>query len=461
MKTILLPEGLAAEICGKQKPLANRPCRFSDHCVFVPCDDGVLLYQTMTGTLLLWEKADVCLDGNADFKSQLLDAACADENRKQLLVENWFLVPEEFDEYRFVKDVRSIMRLLRKEKPYKHKFTIFTTTDCNARCFYCYEMGIKRTAMTVQTAHDVAEYIALSCKGHKVRLSWFGGEPLYNIPVIDVITEDLMRRGIEFDSIMTSNGFFLDEAIAKKAKEKWKVTRVQITLDGTRAVYNKTKAYVNIKDDDKDPYDRVMDNIQHAIDAGLGVTIRLNMDSSNADNLMDLCDEIYARFGNRDGVECAPTLLREWAGPIHQFVSDDEKLALFIRLREKLASYGLIKASPIYRDMPVNHCMADNDAAETIMPDGSIGKCDQYQGKDLIGSIYEEHRDTELLRAWKEPIEFPECNKCALFPGCYNLKKCNWYKDGCSELMRTLHMGRLRRQILNAYDAQCHCNTLQ
>lgn len=71
-----------------------------------------------------------------------------------------------------------------------------------------------------------------------MRLAWFGGEPLYNAQVIDLICNDLVERGIGYESSMISNGFLFDEKLIKRAAELWRLRQIQITLDGTEGVYN-------------------------------------------------------------------------------------------------------------------------------------------------------------------------------------------------------------------------------
>lgn len=456
MRMIFSPVADTIAVCGVQKKRNDTQYRFSAYALRVKCEDGMILYNTLTGCMFLLEttEANFC-DANLN-DAQPLTALSDDNSIIDRLIENWYLVPVEFDEQRHAREIRQVFRLLKKEKPYVNDFTIFTTTDCNARCFYCYEKGIERETMTVDTAHEVAAYIAKSCKGNGVKITWFGGEPLLNIPAIDIIAEDLSKYDIDYYSVITSNAYYLDKDIAARAKENWNLTRALITLDGTREVYNRTKSYINhssLINGNDDPFTRVLGNIQNALETGIGVTIRLNMDQQNAEDLSDLCDVIYDRFGNQDGLECTLVLLKDWGGFIHEFESDDETIKIFNRLRNKLLEYDLVKTPPLNRFIPVNHCMADNDASETILPDGRIGKCDQYQGEDLIGSIFTDKRDVEMIKAWKEPVEFPECKECVLYPGCFNLKKCNWYSGGCTELHRTLHINRLKRQVLNEYNA--------
>ena len=98
--------------------------------------------------------------------------------------------------------------------------------------------------MDSAVAEKTAEYIARHCGGKEVSLSWFGGEPLYNMEAIDIICRRLEDKSVAFHSKMISNGYLFDKEIVRKANEDWKLRNVQITLDGTEDVYNKTKAFI-------------------------------------------------------------------------------------------------------------------------------------------------------------------------------------------------------------------------
>lgn len=117
--------------------------------------------------------------------------------------------------------------------------------------------------------------------GEKVGIQWFGGEPLFNKAVIDIICNDLTAKGVEYHSTMISNGYLFDDATVKQAVELWKLKRIQITLDGPSS------------------YQVVLANIERLLDAGVSVGIRLNMDNHNAENLMLLADELHERFAGR------------------------------------------------------------------------------------------------------------------------------------------------------------------
>ena len=73
------------------------------------------------------------------------------------LVEQWFLVPQSHDDRLLSRQITDVARMLEKSSDAITHYTILPTTDCNARCFYCYEKGRRRIPMTDRTAQKVAD----------------------------------------------------------------------------------------------------------------------------------------------------------------------------------------------------------------------------------------------------------------------------------------------------------------
>ena len=167
MEILSQPIELAQKVCGSQKPCPG-DWRMTHHCVSVPCAEGVLLYHTLTGELLLLNDEEWA-------------ARDTDPNLREALFRRRFLVPTDFDENRYADQVVHLAKLLNPPQKGITRFTVFTTLDCNARCFYCYQMGRRRPSMSVQTAHDTAAYMARVSQGQQVKIQWYGGEPLYNL----------------------------------------------------------------------------------------------------------------------------------------------------------------------------------------------------------------------------------------------------------------------------------------
>ena len=226
MQIILPPSGNTIKILGKPK-LAEHGLRWMTYVLAQPVEGGVLVFHTLTRALLLLTPEEYA----------------APDNLPELR-DGWFRVPQEMDDMKYADQVRFIRRTMQKEPEHITSYTIFTTTDCNARCFYCYELGRSRIPMSNETAHKAAAYIAAHCGGEKVHLHWFGGEPLFNKQVIDIICTDLAEKGIVYESMMISNGYLFDGATVEQAVSHWKLKSVQITLDGTEEIYNRSKSFI-------------------------------------------------------------------------------------------------------------------------------------------------------------------------------------------------------------------------
>ncbi len=419
------------KMCGYQNKQENQNYRRSKHCVSLPCEEGELLYHTFTGALVLIPTDEDVTD-----------------NREEL-IKHWFLVPHDFDECRVSDDVRRVLRLLNHTSNKIHCFTVLTTTDCNARCFYCYELGIRRFHMTKETAQDIANHIIKASGGEPVTIKWFGGEPLYNTEVIDLICDCLRDNKIIFESEMTTNGFYFDEQVAHKAVRKWHLKKTQITLDGTETVYNRTKAYI---DSVASPFQKVIDNIETALHEGIAINIRLNMDASNREDLLLLVDLLAQRFGDGTNLKIYVSLLHELKNKIHGFVNDAEALDAFFELTEHIDRYGLLRKEKLQRKLRLNHCMADNSDCEVIMPDGRICRCEHIDQEHIVGSIHSDERDEGIMQKWKERYYTEVCPNCTLYPMCTDLRECPENKDGCTMVQREIRMRALANQIIEAYN---------
>ena len=108
--------------------------------IFGKPERGTILHNYITGETLYFEPEE-------DFRDYM-----------ERLVKGLFFVPYDHDDEKTVHQLRSALRLMNTKKDVT-SFKILTTTDCNARCFYCYESGIKKHDMSLETADKVVEYI--------------------------------------------------------------------------------------------------------------------------------------------------------------------------------------------------------------------------------------------------------------------------------------------------------------
>lgn len=438
MQTIYQTAKPFDQLLKKQKLEAGQTYRPMYYVVEQPVDEGLLLYHTMTKALLLLthEEAET-------YKTT--------PTALPQLVEEWFLVPQSHDDRLLSRQIRDVAKMLEKKMGAITNYTILTTTDCNARCFYCYEMGRSRIPMSHDLALQTADYIISHSQGKKVSIQWFGGEPLYNKPIITLICHRLTDADIEYTSTMVSNGYLFNEGTIKEAKESWFLKEVQITLDGTEEIYNRSKAYIY---KGVNAYRRVINNIHLLQDSGINVCIRINIDTYNVDNLSELTDVLKRDFCNPKGISVYIHPLLEAANGSQAIHNNQQRKFVFDKMNEiesKLMDYGFIRANRLRQHIKTYHCMADNDNSIVIAPDGHIGKCEHYTDDHFVGHIKDLNLDKQMKESFLETYdEISACATCFNYPNCIWLKLCQ-SKTHCYEENRNHDILKLRQSILRAY----------
>lgn len=423
----------------KQKVKAGEQYRPMYYVVEQPVDEGLLLYHTMTKALLLLtpEEAET-------YKTR--------PTTLPQLIEKWFLVPLSHDDRLLSRQIRDVAKMLEKKTDAITSYIILTTTDCNARCFYCYEMGRPRIPMSEETAIQTADYIITHSKGEKVSLHWFGGEPLYNKPVISLICRRLKEAGIDYHSRMTTNGYLFNDSVISEAKDEWRLKKVQITLDGTEQTYNRCKAYIykNVN-----AYRRVIGNIHRLKDANIRVSIRLNIDMHNAENLSELADELHKEFNDPKGISVYLHALFEEVKGSKAIHNEEKRKYVFDQINDiekRLKDYGFTRSGRLNRQIKTNRCMADRDHSILIVPNGHIGKCEHYTDDHFVSHINHDEWDNNMLSCFRETQpEIEACATCFNYPNCVRLRLCN-DNPNCYLEERNNKLHKLEKSIQNTYD---------
>lgn len=446
---IIVPQHTVTRaVLGEQAPKADTRYRKIKYIVSFPVEEGLLTYNTLTGELLLLNPTE----------AELLSSP---ENRTgeelKALIAKWLLVPAEHDDLLLSRQAEGMMITINRSRvgiP-QNNFVVLTTTDCNARCFYCYELSGNRRNMSAQTAADVAEYIIKKCdRTQPVVFRWFGGEPLYNAEAIDIICSALREAGISYHGNIITNAYLLDAETARRAKRDWHIDWVQITLDGTEEIYNRTKAF--IYKNQGSAFLRVLDNIGNALEAGIDVHARLNMDDHNEDDLFRLTEILIKRFGKYRGFRIYSNLLFEEDGSHAGSHSAEERHALTekqMKLRQFMSDSGHgIRNILTVKDF-TTHCMADRDGSAVIMPDGNLGKCEYFTDGDYYGSIYSEKVDLAVINRYKNasPLAGEKCDLCELRPQCIQLESCPIIKHRCDEFDKKFLFFDMETKIRSAY----------
>ena len=383
------------------------------------CDDGLLLHNTITGKMVLLNKEEEALIGLMP---------CARTDLMTELIKDYFLVPVTFNERDTVHKLRLILKRMLVPEGIKG-YTILTTTNCNARCFYCYENELPHINMDEATANQLVDYMALNKSTGPLELHWFGGEPLVCVNRIDQICESLRTRSIPFVSSMTSNGYLFTEQMIERAASSWNLKSVQITLDGTENVYNKTKSYVSVSGS---PYQRVLSNIKLLLMHRIRVIIRLNLDMHNIEDLQTLVSELDQSVDEREYLEVYAHVLFEDAGfaPIERNAEIRSTLySALLEINNQLSNLGLAKTVKSLPFLKTHNCMADIENSVVVYPDGHLYKCEHIVLEDEIGDICCGETKEAGIKKFQQTTEMSECPSCPLYPSCILLRNCQGISD--------------------------------
>jgi uncharacterized protein len=179
------------------------------------------------------------------------------------------------------------------------------TYDCNLRCFYCFQDHMRtdpryvrllrsmtpalvdRIFTTIRRLED--EHGVSDIPGRQRDLGLFGGEPLLaqNRPLI----EHIMAAGGDTPWSMwaISNGVQLDAYADLLGPDK--IATIQITLDGPPAEHDARR----IHEDGTGSFEAIARNVDMALERGVLIQARMNIDRSNVDDLPELAREIIRR----------------------------------------------------------------------------------------------------------------------------------------------------------------------
>ena len=403
MEQLLKQDPIAMGMLGKQplRELAYRPITY---ILTEEEADKKIYYNLLTHEMIAVD--------NSELESP--------ETRKYF-IENWYLVPEKHDDKQLVDECRSVLTLMDSAPKKIHVFHIFTTLDCNARCFYCFEKRIPGFNMTRETASRAIDYMQEQADGTPIKIEWFGGEPLLNYSIIDYISCGLRKKGLYFESNMISNGLLFDNSLVAKAQKFWNLKNIQITLDGTRQVYKRVKAY---ETNFEDPFEIVLQNIKSLLRAGITVSIRLNIGPHNYSDIRKLVDFICEEFKGKDN-------LTVYANPLFEIkkYSDEKKVVMYEQLDELNSKLDLLfgkkKENEFGRKIRNSSCMASGREAVTILPDGKVGVCRDNPYGSLVGDIYTKELDVRMREDFgRRFYREDKCRPCPVYPNCYIVNGC-------------------------------------
>lgn len=177
------------------------------------------------------------------------------------------------------------------------ELTISPTRECNFDCNYCYILKRpgKMSEETQDAVLDFIEYNYNESPFQKLKIIWYGGEPLLAIDVIERLSAKMMdfcaENGIEYLAHALTNGSLADERMCERLV-KCGFVSLMPTISGNGAMQD----YQRSACDGRPRFDTLMQNIDHMRDAGLLVHVNFVVNENNFDGCCELVSKMCADY---------------------------------------------------------------------------------------------------------------------------------------------------------------------
>lgn len=301
---------------------------------------------------------------------------------------------------------------------------IFTTNKCNARCYYCFEKGIKQIDMSHDTAMQVVSFIKANYHDKELQINWFGGEPLYNFEVIDFITRELHSEGYKLQTHITTNGSLLTIEIIDFLRKYYEGISIQVTIDDIGIKYSKVKKYIDIPEEYA--YHRIIDNVHLLLDNNISTRIRINFLKSKIDYAFEVYSTLSKEFQGKDGLMIYFAPLSFDDDKVDREIEHTHlKLMKFYNSEKKVFDNGDAHKSLLTsltlkpKSIPCGACRTKNF---TVTADGQLFKCHRIAKFDHcnVGNVWEGINEQSKYLKMFTSDEYinRKCKNCNVYPIC-------------------------------------------
>jgi uncharacterized protein len=426
----------------------------------LPARDEVFLMNTLTDAqLVVSPDVAALLDRFAAGRQDAVKTALAPARRDEqeaidLLYGNGFLVTDRETERRALADYFTAVKTGTSEL----NVTVLTTLQCNFACDYCFQgdhgdynkFAEKMSLDTAARVGDWTEGELDRVRPEQLLLTFFGGEPLLNLPVMYYLAERLSgaarSRGVRIMINVITNGLLLTEEIVDRLNPCG-LNGIKVTLDGDRDAHNRLRPLRG----GQGTFDRIIENVRKVADR-CHISIGGNFDEGSVDSYPALLDFLRQQaFADQlvkvkfkpivrnpepsapkgmlpltpvgaDGQPMKPLggtcMTAAGAGGASacdtcQFL--DEKMAF---LREETKRHGFRPGDGVH----VGPCHVHMDNARTIGPDGSLYPCPGFTGEKAQSIGHIDGRQDALRQLAQQRFDrlgpWQACGDCAFIPVC-------------------------------------------
>ena len=398
-----------------------KPSMFNHFC---NVGDEMILYNSLSGCNGIRKvRVDKVSELSALLKTSRLDKESLGNFEK--LVELGYFVPYNFDE-RLNRD-RMQMEMITNATL---RLVIHTTKACNFRCKYC-ALDFCNESMSREVCDSIIKYIRQNISRYNaIHISWFGGEPLMAMNVIEYISAEVIelckRAKKPYFSSITTNGYLLSpKNVSTLIKSK--VFNYIVTIDGIQSTHNNQRVLI----DGSGSFQRIIDNLkfisENIVSRSLRVIIRTNITRDIYDILKEYYNFYNLTFGYDKRFSLFVRPAGDWGGErvktfLDHLIDDAGMDSVLLDLAEQT---GDIKCSMNFEDLNFGGttCNATYLNKYTIGCDGLIAKCDTVSEELAIGKLVDGKmlidRNKENQWILGHRYRDAECNNCYFGCSCF------------------------------------------
>ncbi|MBI0580088.1 radical SAM protein [Neobacillus cucumis] len=386
-------------------------------------DNGVVLFNSYTGAITYFsdeEKESVLSSLKRD------DIDILENEIQKDLYNNGFLVSSYVDEKRRAQFLHQslhrtdIMHLI-----------LLPTEACNFRCTYCYET-FERGKMNRKIINGLKAFVQeKKANLSRLHISWFGGEPLVSIDVIEELSIYFLsitkENNIQYSCDLVTNGYLLTKEVFQRLLS-WNINQFMITIDGIGEVHDNRRPLLG----GGKSFGKIIDNLIAIKDVpdSFDITIRTNFDESNLQEASKLTEFLKENFADdsRFGIMYRP--VGRWGGkndddlPVCSRTMSNKKIW---ELTDEAITQGLSMSPMVIESlMPsASVCYAAKPHSLVVGSDGQLYKCTLSLDEDFnkVGKIQEDgslELDYDKIASWVTSGEETDevCQSCFYRPAC-------------------------------------------
>ncbi|MEH7072866.1 radical SAM/SPASM domain-containing protein [Neobacillus drentensis] len=386
-------------------------------------DNGVVLLNSYTGAIAHFsdEEKEAVLSSIKRAGTESLE----NEIHKDLY-NNGFLVSSDVDEKRRAQFLHQSLH----RTDIMH-LVLLPTQACNFRCTYCYET-FERGKMDRKIINGLKAFVQeKKANLSTLHISWFGGEPLVSLDVIEELSTHFLsiaeENNIQYSCDLVTNGYLLTKDVFQRLLS-WNINQFMITIDGIGEVHDHRRPLLG----GGKTFGKIIDNLLAIKDIpdSFDITIRTNFDESNLQEASKLTEFLVEHFADdkRFGIMYRP--VGKWGGkndddiPVCSRTMSNKKIW---ELTDEAITQGL-NMSPMVTEslMPSGSvCYAAKPHSLVVGSDGQLYKCTLSLDEEFnkVGKIHEDGHldlDYDKIASWVTSGEETDavCQSCFYRPAC-------------------------------------------